>query len=327
MIRSSDSPDGRHQSPLLWSNPLLDSSERSNLILIISPYSNAAAVSKLFEGSTFPAGLQIITKWDSASLSSGASDPELFPLLERHGGRLYTHPRIHLKLYIHSKHEAILSTGNLTLRGLGLCDQPNIETSATVSLIRDDWKRINNLCLESTPITEAAYLAAKKYTKSIRLPSPCEDFILPQPLKPSETDFSWLSLPATRCPDQLWEFYSDPDSFRDPDEKARGFHDLDLYNIRSGFSHDTFQVQLSTGFLSHPFILKLVEWLRSKGNARFGEVKEWLQKNCSDKPTPYRWQLTPATQALFDWLMHYHPNISWIRPNHSQILLWTSKSN
>ncbi|MEC8474140.1 MAG: hypothetical protein VXZ38_05785 [Planctomycetota bacterium] len=327
MIRSSDSPDGRHQSPLLWSNPLLGSSERSNLILIISPYSHAAAVSKLFEDSKFSPGLQIITKWDSASLSSGASDPKLFPLLERHGGRLYTHPRIHLKLYIHSKAEAILSTGNLTFRGLGLCDQPNIETSATVSLSREDWNRINDLCRESTRITEAAYLAAKEYLKTNPPPSPERTFTLPPSSEPTETDYSWLSLPATPSPDWLWKFYSNPESFRDPDEKARGFHDLNLYDIHANLSSEAFHQQTRDAFLSHPFISKLIGWLTEKGNARFGMVKEWIQSNCSDKPTPYRCELTPATQALFDWLAFCHPSVSWDRPNHAQVLHWNEHPN
>ncbi len=267
-------------------------------------------------------GLQVITSWKSDSLLSGAADPEVFRVIEGYGGRLYLHKQIHIKLYVCSSHHAILSTGNLTCNGLGFSDTPNIEGSAIVRLASDDWDRISKLFSESLRVTKEIYEMAADFCsrhKKIHSDAPC--FELPTPLE-TEADFSWLSLPATMHPEALWGSYKIINQISDPAELARVSHDLNLYEIPPGLSKEAFHAILGSTFLRHPFTEKLTAWLRSESQVYFGRVKEWLQQNCSDKPTPYRWELTPATQALFDWLVYYNKKITWSRPNHSQLLRW-----
>jgi hypothetical protein len=310
------------KSKLYWDNPLLDPEFVADLITIITPYATSSAVRELFERVKPPQGLQLITSWKSDSLLSGVSDPEVYRVVEEYGGRLYLHDRIHIKLYVCSSHHAVLSTGNLTRNGLGFSASPNIEGSSVVRLDSEDWKRISRLFSESRRVTEEIYEMATEFCEHHRkAPEKTPAFELPRPVE-TEANFSWLSLPATKHPDALWRAYEMIDQISEPEELARVSHDLDLYEIPPGLGEEAFHEILGSAFLRHPFTKKLTGWLQTEGQAYFGAVKVWLQQNCSDKPTPYRWELTPATQALFAWLGFYNQKITWSRPNHSQLLKW-----
>lgn len=267
-------------------------------------------------------GLQVITSWTSATLLGGSADPEVYRVLEEIGGRLYLHDRIHLKLYICSHHQAVLSTGNLTRNGLGFSAAPNIEASAFVHLVKEDWQRISELFEESQRVTKEIYDEAVAYCAKYKIPAEiAPKFLIPRPMVATEM-FSWLSLPATISPAELWKGYSAEHSGNDLEKQARIAHDLELYEIQDGLTEELFHIQAGTQFLKHPFIVELVEWIAQRGTAHFGAVKAWLKHTCRDKPTPYRWELTPATQALYEWLAYYHPQIKWDRPSFSQVLRW-----
>jgi hypothetical protein len=288
----------------------------------VSPYATASGLRELFARIPPPVGLQVITSWSSNTLLSGSADPEVYRVVEEVGGRLYLHDRIHLKLYICSHHQAVLSTGNLTRKGLGFSASPNIEASAFVDLVSTDWQIISKLFEESQRVTKEIYDEAVAYCAKYKKPAEiAPKFVIPRPIVATEM-FSWLSLPATISPAELWKSYSAEYSGDDPEKQARLSHDLELYEIQDGLTEELFYIQTGTHFLKHPFIVKFIEWLVLEETAHFGAVKAWLQNTCSDKPTPYRWELTPATQALFDWLAFYHPKIRWDRPNHSQLLHW-----
>lgn len=312
----------QEKSKLYWDNPLLDPEFVADLITIISPYATSSAVRALFERVPPPRGLQLITSWKSDSLLSGVSDPEVYRVIEEYGGRLYLHDRIHLKLYVCSSHHAVLSTGNLTCNGLGFSATPNIEGSSIVRLNSGDWKQISRLFSESRRVTEEIYEMAREFCeRNKKEPENTPAFELPRPFE-TEADFSWLSLPATKHPEALWNAYERLDQISEPEELSRVSHDLQLFELPQGLEEENFHALLGAAFLGHPFTQRLTTWLQSEGQAYFTEVKIWLQKTCTDKPTPYRWELTPATQALYDWLAYYHKNITWSRPNHSQLIQW-----
>lgn len=308
------------ESKLFWGNPLLDKDFVADLVTIISPYATASGIRELFQRVPPPEDLQVITSWKCDSLLSGAADPEVFRVVEEYGGRLYLHDRIHIKLYVCSSRQAVLSTGNLTRNGLGFSTRPNIEGSSLVRLEPEDWKRISQIFSESRRVTQEIYELATEFCKLHKKgKNETPSFELPKPVS-TEADFSWLSLPATKHPESLWQAYEEIDQISEPEELARVSHDLQLYELPPELEKEAFHSLLRAAFLNHPFTKRLALWIEAEGQASFGAVKIWLQKNCSDKPTPYRWELTPATQALFDWLQFYHDNTTWDRPNHSQIL-------
>lgn len=313
----------RTEAKLHWGNPILDPGYTSDLVVIVSPYATAAGLRELFERIQPPSGLQLVTSWKADNLLSGSSDPEVYKILGEVGGRLYLHDRIHLKLYICSHHQAVLSTGNLTRNGLGFSASPNIEASSFVELVDADWRKITRLFSESQRVTDQIYEAATEFCEENRTPSaPAPVFHVPE-LIHTEAMFSWLSLPATPSPEALWEAYQRESPTMDPEDSARMAHDLGIYDIPENLSEHSFHLALGDAFRRHPFILALVGWLQQEGSASFGQVKAWLQENCSDRPTPYRWELTPATQALYEWLEFYHERLTWSRPSHSQVLKWS----
>lgn len=311
------------EAKLHWENPILNADYTSDLVAIISPYATAAGLRELFEKIPPPRGLQIITSWRADNLLSGASDPEVYQVLSQVDGRLYLHDRIHLKLYICSHHRAVLSSGNLTRNGLGFSDRPNIEASSFVELVDSDWKRITEIFGESRRVDDEIYEAAVSYCASNKMPRVVVPKFEVPPMSLSDEMFSWLSLPATRSPEELWGRYCKRESLGDPEDAARMSHDLENYEVPMGLEENSFHLTLGDAFRRHPFISAFVAWLQQVESVSFGRVKEWLQRNCSDKPTPYRWELTPATQALYDWLEFYHERITWSRPGHSQVLRWS----
>jgi hypothetical protein len=69
-------------------------------------------------------------------------------------------------------------------------------------------------------------------------------------------------------------------------------------------------------------VTDFVELLKVERSLRFGAVNDWIHKKCEDVPLPYRWEIKDNTRIFYDWLAHYFPNITWDRPNYSQVIYW-----
>lgn len=42
-----------------------------------------------------------------------------------------------------------------------------------------------------------------------------------------------------------------------------------------------------------------------------------------DVPLPYRWEIKDNTRIFYNWLAHFFDEITWDRPNYSQVIYWT----
>ena len=115
--------------------------------------------------------------------------------------------------------------------------------------------------------------------------------------------FLTSALPMTRNVDELIEGYlkinSGSEPSKNPETTACVYHDLANYSIESGLSKEEFLKKLKIHFFSHPFILKMDEFINPE--AYFGRIKEWVHSNCTDVPLPRRWELTENVQTLYDW--------------------------
>ena len=120
---------------------------------------------------------------------------------------------------------------------------------------------------------------------------------------PKKDDFLISALPMTRSVDDLVSGYtrmsSDSTPSDDPEVAACIFHDLANYGIGPGLSEREFRQVLSEKFFAHPFIRKIDEFISPE--AYFGQIKEWIQDNCTDVPVPSRRELTGNVQVLYDW--------------------------
>ena len=253
---------------------------------------------------------------------SSVSDISIYPYLKKLRIPLYIHPHIHLKLLIFNDALAFHTSGNITQSGLGLQPRHNIEIGCQVEISYSDWGRIYELLSKSTRVDDAIYQTVCKYCEENGSKAPP----LPPLKMPKVADkrFSKLSLPSSPNPELLFQFYQAPNKNDDADTEAAAFmHDLTLYQIPPSLGREEFFSTLAERFKNHAFIQAIVQLIQGEGSARFGLVNEWLTANCSDKPTPFRWEMKIVTHRLYEWLEYFFREITWDVPgDHSMVIYW-----
>ena len=143
---------------------------------------------------------------------------------------------------------------------------------------------------------------------------------------PAPKTYTISSLPATANPGKLANFFFDayPTNLT-PEEVRRAMHDLVTFRIPPKLVKAEFDERLAAAFLKTPFVKDFIELLQSEGSLRFGAVNSWIHQKCEDVPLPYRWEIKENTHIFYDWLAHYIPDITWDRPNYSQVIYWQKK--
>ena len=300
--------------------------EKKKLLFIIAPFIKREALQKLIEPCEDTSQLKVIVRWDTADIVNQVSDLEIYEDLKEQEIPLYRNSSIHLKMLVFDQNWAFHTSGNITKKGLGLVENPNIEVGAQIRLEDKDWIEIQKLLKNSIRIDEAIYQKFVTYKEdNYKKQDP-----LPQ-LKielDSTKEFSKLSLPAVQSPGKLYEIYQSPEKFKDEEDLYAAFvHDLVLYDVPTGITRDDFFQLLGTNFKRHSFVQKIVGLIKDEGSAAFWQVNGWITELCSDKPTPYRWELKSNTNKLYDWLDYFFEEIHWDVPGkHSQVIYW-NKSN
>jgi hypothetical protein len=294
-----------------------------SLILVLVPFVKLAALQQLHWVHSGQVKFKVICRWRPEDLLSGVSDLQVFHYLKNCGCQLFINSDIHLKLYVFESHTAFNTSGNLTLRGLGYSESANIEVGNMVSLSLHDWTKIYQIINSSRQVDDALYQRLKDFveqnprTSSLQVPAD----LIPQPKV-----YTISALPATESPKWLSNFYFDQNPGRSTSEEVRrAAHDLATFEIPQGLTQKDFDKQLGTGFCRTPFVQDFVDLLRSEKSLRFGAVNDWIHRKCEDVPLPYRWEIKDNTRIFYDWLVHYNPNITWDRPNYSQVIYWNSK--
>jgi hypothetical protein len=313
-------------SGLIW-NPTSAAIERhinegDELILIFSPFAKVDALDRLLAGSRGKKGLKIVCRWRPADLLTGVSDLALFPFAMERGWELYLNDFIHLKLFIFSSNAAFTSSGNLTLRGLGYGEPSNIETGMMLQLDSTDWIKIYEVIQSSRRVDEKLYRALYDYVQSSPPQSslPSALTIFPSVSK----QFTIASLPATETPQRLADYYFGPDrSSFSPEDVRRVAHDLSVFRIPEGLQQDGFHGALRQAFITVPFVVEFVEFLKFHGSLRFGAVNNWIHEKCEDVPLPYKWEIKTNTRIFYNWLTNFFREIDWNIPGeHSQVIYW-----
>lgn len=289
--------------------------------LLIAPFIQRDALESLLDRFETEK-LQVITSWTAKSLAAGVSDPEVYQTLKQIRVPLYINEDIHLKLFVFDDDVAFHTSANITSKGLGIAEDCNIEIGCKIQLALNDWLQINTLLENSMAVDDAVYQKARAYTDENKNTAP--------PLPPLNLPaaggvhpFSRQSLPQCKSPEELWLFYDSGELADSP--RSACMHDLWLYGIiEAGMSKEEFLERLGDSFRKHPFTVAIVSYLQEYNELRFGSVNNWITQNCSDRPTPSRWELKPATNRLYNWLARFFVEITWSQPNRSQIMRWTS---
>ncbi len=245
----------------------------------------------------------MITTWKPRDILLGSSDLDLYPFCKENKITLYINNRLHLKVYSVGLNDAILATGNVSNRGL--LNNGNYESATLVHLTSYDRLFFETIRHESRLVDDEMYDLLETWIKDNKI-EPIDDTPIESIVPMSKKDdFLTSALPMTRSVDDLIYGYQKIASGEEPstDSETRAciFHDLANYQITQGLNEQEFRDELSAKFFAHPFIKKIDELVDPE--AYFGQIKEWIQGNCTDVPVPSRRELTGNVQVLLEWFV------------------------
>ena len=265
----------------------------------------------------------VITSWRKDHLLTGVSKIEIYDVVKRHPKwSLLVNDRVHSKIYSNDLISALVGSANLSYTALQDGSRSNHEVLTYIELSDSDRSSFQKLLKDSNLVNDEYHQKCLDWYNENKnnFPKLPIDSVIP------EKDKDWFlisSLPASTSPTRIWEIMVDSS----PADKSWGEyeaakHDLDLFEINCT-DHENFQefrTELSQQVSAHPFITAFTENIDSEG-LYFGRAKEWIQRNCTDVPVPYRRDITEYAQALYVWLPELFPeHFSVNRPNYSQII-------
>jgi hypothetical protein len=302
---------------------LLDSGD--SVALLIAPFVKLDALRLVMEQKPTSGKLRVIIRLKTEDLLSGATDLSVYPYLRGRGVQLFYNHSIHLKLFVFESNRCLVTSGNITNRGLGLGASNNVEAGALVRIDVEDWNRIYGLVNESRAVDDHLYDCLSKFVANAPVPPSLPIFKWPE-VAPKR--FTISSLPATEDVEVLSRaYFSDTLESYSTEEVRRIAHDLAIFHIPSGLSKMALEQQLSESFCNSPFVSEFISFLKMEGSLRFGAVNDWIHRWCEDVPLPYRWELKENTSIFFNWLAYFFPEITWDRPNYAQVIYWNKGNN
>lgn len=294
-------------------------------VYVFAPFIQLDTLAQILPGQ---AGVTIVTSWKPDHLLSGVSSLSLYDICcTREATALYVHPRIHLKLYAsditRSNNAALIGSANVTERGLGDWPDANEEVLSDITgLSLDDRVAIQRLLAESTRVDSAIYQQyVDWFEEAQKLAPPIDSSSLPlAPMNSTARKHLVTDLPLTDSPRRLWQLATGALPSAEWWEEDALVHDLALYGGDPSCGESSFLAATATRFFAHGFVDAFLGAVGDDG-LFFGAMKEWIQDNCDDVPTPNRRELTETVQALMRWVAVLAPDrFEIIRPRHSECL-------
>jgi hypothetical protein len=287
---------------------------------IYVPYIKLDALKTLIDGHEHIE--TVIVRWEPRDLITEASDLKIYPYLRDRGITLYRNPRLHLKAFVCDYKKAFFGSANISRRALNLPESKlyNYELAAVdENLDLADRLYFNTIEAESILITDLIYeqIIAQLPERIKTFPKE-SDFALN--VNYPDKNFSISSLPMTYNVETLYRIYETHESIHVVELNC-AMHDLALYRIPLGLSLVDFQKQLKFNFFNHPFVRAFLGYVDDENQTYFGGAKDWIHRNCSDVPTPRKWEITENIQILFRWVVKLSEGVYQVdRPTHSERL-------
>lgn len=290
--------------------------------------------------------MKIITRWNPDDLISGVSDISVYEWCSNNGIDLYLNSDLHLKLYLFDSNRAVLSTANVSDRGLGYCSVANVEAAIPITFDSLDWEKLNGLLADSLLVTEEVFqihLPLLDLQNASTMISDDQSAIIDgfkhelevliernslikqssERLQDPAFYLTTQSLPALKYPERLLELFEGM-PFDNPEEERRYHHDRSLF-IPGCMTIEQAEEKLIDSFTTHGLICLLIEWLKERDSAHFGAVNSWLHSHLRDTPLPYRSEVKDFTNTLYNWLEWSFHEIQWDVPGaRSQVIRWNS---
>ena len=282
-----------------------------DITYFFSPFISVDVAEKLIKEIDSNHGV-MVSSWRTDHLLNGVSHLELYEVCQRHGWTLFINDRLHMKVYARDLEVALIGSANLTARALGDGPTSNHEVLVEHALRSEDRMHLLRIQAESILVTDEVHaqyvdwLASQK-----RVKQPPATFLA---LNNDTTPFHTSMLPHSDTPQRLWEVANGQGEPLKGYELPAMEHDLAMLDLDVSVPLDEFVRGLQTSFFERPFIKAFEAQIDADG-IPFGSVKQWVQSNCSDVPTPFRRELTFLVQALIHWFPALRPGeFEVIRP-------------
>jgi hypothetical protein len=289
-------------------------------LFIFSPYVKLETLKALIDRSDKVKA--VFVRWETKDLILGSSDLEIYPYLKSKGIALYRNSRVHLKAYLDEYKKCFLTSANISSRALNLppYSNYNYEIGTLVeNLGIEDRMYFNFIEVDSILITDNIYRQFCEQLPEKKKEFPDEEefhFKFEAPDK----DFLISALPMTYSIETLYRIYEDKEIVNDLELNCV-LHDLAIYKIPLGLPSTEFREKLTEAFFSHRFVKGFLQNLESTGEIYFGTAKDWIHKNCTDVPTPRKWEITENIQILYKWIVKLgNGKYEVDRPNYSERL-------
>jgi hypothetical protein len=293
-------------------------------LTVVSPFITRSALEYVLNTVAIR-DVTVITTWKMSDVLRGTSDLHVYPYLRFRGWKLHLCEHLHAKLLVADWQSAIISTANITQRGLGLVASGNRECAHLIDrLSTRDQRWVFSLISDSVPVSEEFYTNYRRYLSS----SPGDDRVIGELVQGSsaggERSLDRIVLPLTLSPRRLLTNF---DAIRRGGASALGcdalqatLHDVSLFTLAWRGSTEENACALRKGFLALPIVKEFRDFIDP--GRYFGEVKNWLRHYCiGGSPWSGR-HLTSCVQVLFSWLVELGVGSYEVeRPHYSQFIV------
>jgi hypothetical protein len=243
---------------------------------------------------------KLLVRFRLEDIRQKSTDFEIYQYCLSNGWELFINFDLHSKLFVFDSKRFMLGSANLTLSGLGLKSNPNIESVFCGNINSDQDKRIDEFFKESILVDETIIENMKHQIDSLE----AQPITLPSWNKDVAQNFNQNN-------DNLWmsDFLQSisPFDMYSCDLSLLGLRRTEITNldlVRNKFKK-----------------LKIYRWLQSNVDSEmyFGEVTNRLHTAIIDSPTPYRKDIKQLLSNLYNWIEELEIDEFYIdRPKHSQ---------
>jgi hypothetical protein len=284
--------------------------QATNAVVLVAPFIKSAALERVLDA--IPTGItaiRCITRWRPEEIAAGASDVEIFDLLQlRPGARLFIHPLLHAKFF-RADGRCLIGSSNLTQRALGWATPANfelvLETPFDTHGLRDFERLLFTTSFEASEQLKKEMIAAAEVMRaSGNHPKLLSEEGLGNDNSTAFPANGWLPL-CTR-PDRLYQIYASQDIDRIVGWTLEaGQRDIRSLRIPDGFSGTTFCQFVAASIQQTPLVQRIHE---AAGNAIAPEAGRNLIASSVDEQ--YRvYSPEEHWNTVKAWLLHFLPRI------------------
>ncbi len=260
----------------------------------------------------------IVARWQKGDILNGASDLEVYELCKSQGWKFGICLRLHAKVFAFDDRDILIGSANLTNRGMGFIDNPNIEFGTYIKDSQDIskiYQLIDNEVvwldddLYQILSTDIEHTSVKNYEK---------------------TKSNWNSSISKRLEKEVTALLVEELFFLKPSEILDSSivhdkldHDLSLLAIHSN------QLNMETlqdNFLNTKVYKWITQLLNKEKTISFGKITHELHNVLLNDPKPYRKTIKEFVMILFSWFEIVHL-FSINQPNYRQELSYSEKKS